>query len=206
MACRVLSERNILSHIYQEEFEGIKVIICRHIWHLIQDNQHRIENSNECYFTIVLQSVDEDLATIPSAVADVLNNCWRDSAANVFILTKATINSEAHLHTFFPYDEHNCGTVNPTITNVYRNGDFVPALDVFKNKFGNMHGCRFTIATTEYVPMVIVRSDGNGGQYLDGADGLTVNMVANTLNFTLNVVKLPGIGFGNSWGELVRTL
>lgn len=126
---------------------------------------------------------------IESAVERILVNCWSLSIANAYVI--AIVDGAAKLYTFFPYNENNCGSANAIVVNEYRNNTFVPALNVFVDKFENMHKCNLSVVTNNFRPLIFVAIDDTGKRYLDGIEGNIMNYLARVMNFTVDIKAVP---------------
>lgn len=134
------------------------------------------------FYTILLIEMRHQQHEI---VTKILSDFWTLYIANVHILTKTTIEKTAILYTYYPYTEHHCEEVRPTLQNYFTNGSFALTDDnMFPEKFRNFHKCPLTLSTYNLVPYMMLTPQPNGSYHTDGIDGVTFRVISQQLNFT----------------------
>lgn len=134
------------------------------------------------YYIIVLQFYkdENDLKKSFQVLFDML-------IVNAQILVLNNENQEEVLiYTYFPFEENNCEKINPIIWNIFKNGNLTEKKIVFPNKVENMNGCKIKIAVFEKPPFIFCKKINNKTK-ISGIEGMLLNSISKTINFTLDV-------------------
>lgn len=117
--------------------------------------------------------------------------------ADVIVLNPDKRDEEALLYTFFPFEENNCGIINPILWNTFRNKTFIHKKNFFPKKLKNLNKCPIKIATIDTPPfMTVIKTNNNYS--VDGIDGQLLSLLSQRMNFT-SVILVPD---DNLWGSV----
>lgn len=152
------------------------------------------------YYLLILTEMRSNAT---EEIQRIFHDCWHMHLVNVYVL--APHDNHITLYTYFPFSEHQCMAVEPIVVNHYRNGTFIAKLNVFANKFENMHKCNLFVALSDYMPFTALHeADSHGHVALAGIEGKLLNEVARALNFSIVPVHIPPtIGYGRFILEMV---
>lgn len=118
---------------------------------------------------------------------------WKWSIANAYVIANADNNEDlvAKLYTFFPYNAGGCNKVNSVVVNEYHKDKFVHELNVFVDKFSNMHKCPVLVTIPKLHPLIKLATDENGEHSLEGFEGNTLDYISSAMNIQLEAVIVP---------------
>lgn len=154
------------------------------------------------YYLIIITEVHP--TNQQNIILNVLRDCWSLYIANVYILTIPNRSPEVTMYTFFPFTENHCDHVDPVIVNNGNGTDFNSSLEIFVDKFENMHKCNIIATVSDYRPYTIITPSSNGTYTLDGIEGLLIHELKRTMNFTLILKNIsPNTGYGATMLEMV---
>ncbi|XP_070495742.1 ionotropic receptor 21a-like [Chironomus tepperi] len=103
------------------------------------------------------------------------------------------------LSTFFPFnDPSNCYNTQPQVINKFRNQKFMTDL-VLESKFDNLNKCPIRLTTFPSNVGVMKRNLSDGTYELYGFEMEMINVIADKLNFTLDIQFLDG---PDPWGAV----
>lgn len=139
---------------------------------------------------------------------EILNLFHEKLILNVNIITKALEHpSISIVYSYHPYLPNSCGRPKLIIHNKYKNGAFLQqSKGVFSPKLSNLHECPLKVATFNISRFLkVVPTDdsfdesigGQAGYKLVGFEGKLINILAEILNFTIDIV-IPE----EKWGEI----
>lgn len=119
-----------------------------------------------------------------SRLADVFIYFAAFSIYNVNVLT--LIEDNVVMVSVMPFQESECRTTSPAITNVYQNTLHKwEKEEMFPQQFKNFHKCPLRISTLEYPPAVMKKII-NGTPQLYGSDVEVIRGLSSAMNFTVN--------------------
>lgn len=132
-------------------------------------------------------------------ISRILQDCWARHITNVVVLVSIHPYAQTAIYTYFPYTRFHCEAVAPVILNYFSGAHFQTNLsvDFFPNKIRNMHACPLRLALYELVPHMFLHvsrfANGTVKKVLgiDGIDGITIQVLAERLNFTMNILLPP---------------
>lgn len=127
-------------------------------------------------------------------VHEIFSTFWSRNITNVmaFINNNGTL-----LLSFDPFaDPQQCGSTRPKVVNRFKNGKFVNKI-VMRKFFSNMNRCPVTVTTFKEGMSVFKETFPNGSYALRGHEIRMIHMIADMLNFTLNLRFRDGV---QQWG------
>jgi len=128
-------------------------------------------------------------------VQEIFTHFWTKNIYNVFVLLN--IHKESLLLTFEPFENiENCGNTSAKVVNSFKNGKFTKKIGPWK-KFQNMNRCPITVTTYANNVAVFKRTLPDGSSFLHGYEYEMIQHIAETLNFTLDLVYREG---KQEWG------
>lgn len=155
----------------------------------------RIQSNNfnfRGYFLFVL------INGIFPKVEKIFSKMWYKFILNVNVIYDR--NGTVTLGTFRPHDFKTCSGTYLIRIATFNNGSF--GLDakekIFPDKLKNMHKCKVKLVTFHRCPAVCITEENNTLQAV-GFDIGIINLIAETLNFTLNTEILRG---DEQWGTI----
>lgn len=90
------------------------------------------------------------------------------------------------IYTYFPFSTTHCRSVsNLIIQDVWLEGNFNSATDLFPDKLKNLHGCTLALCTDDYPPYVMLQKNPEGTYHLTGNIANLIKIYAKYLNSTL---------------------
>lgn len=134
------------------------------------------------YYLIVLTQL---LSKRLEIISRILHDCWSLYIVNVHILSKLEQTSDIALYTYFPFDHMGCEQVNPVVINSYINESFYKPIDLFPNKFNNMHNCKIIVAALDFPPYTIVTKNMDDNYVFGGIEGNILQIIGQQMNFSL---------------------
>lgn len=139
------------------------------------------------------------------AMERIFFDLWNRRIANAYVIAtaKKDENQVAKLYTFFPYNERSCSKADPVLVNEYRKDGFASELEVFVDKFKNMHRCWLTIVTSKTNPYIYLRTGVDGEKYMGGIEGDIVLYLARAMNFKTRIQRIPNANFYTDIREMV---
>lgn len=132
----------------------------------------------------------KSLPNLHEIVSQIFGDCWSLYMANTYTLGLFD-DSTAHLYTYFPFNELNCYRSDAILQNVYRDNRFEKNLDIFVDKFKNMHKCNIYFPATTYLPFIQCVVNENDTVELKGIEGNIAQAITDKLNFTPNIMCYP---------------
>lgn len=159
------------------------------------------------YFAYYLVIVTHHMSTQKDFL-EILNLFHEKLILNVNIITKALEHpSISIVYSYHPYLPDSCGRPKLIIHNKYKNGAFLQqSKGLFSPKLRNLHQCPLKVATFNISRFLkVVPTDdsfdesigGQSGYKLVGFEGKLINILAEILNFTIDIV-MPE----EKWGEI----
>lgn len=129
-------------------------------------------------------------------MASIFEFFWAEYIINVNIIWSAPQNDEeAIMYTYFPYTNFFCGKAVPIQLNQFWFGRWLHLIpSFFPDKVNNMYGCPLTVATVSTGPFMILKEGENGKVLTSGIDGVLLRVLAQSMNFTINLVQLESQG------------
>lgn len=141
---------------------------------------------NKKYFLIVFTG-RQNRNKMEYDIGHIFHDFWMASITNVYVVASAQNGEDviAKLYTFFPYNEKRCGDVRPVIVNEYREDGMVSELNVFVNKYRNMHRCPIKLLLPREAPWLwlFVDTDQNGMKRLYGPEASILTYLVKAMNF-----------------------
>lgn len=137
----------------------------------------------------------------------ILSDCWSIYLVNVYILVSSDVHqSTATLYTYYPFMAGHCEHVHPVAVNYYANNSFSLALQVFDDKFRNMHKCKIIVLMSHYPPFTVVRNLSSGrGVAMGGIEGKLLREMSHSMNFSLQLLYVPPtLGYGELILDMVN--
>lgn len=145
-------------------------------------------NSKGFYLLVVPESVGKFMDKI-------FEKLWKLLMFNVDVLV---YNEEGNisLFTFFPFSEGTCNNLKPTKINEFDNETLQwENQNFFPNKMRNLEKCSLRVGTYDSAPGLMIRVVNNVTQVY-GFEGEMFNLIAERLNFTMNI-KVVTYGGGS---------
>lgn len=154
------------------------------------------------YYLLVLTEVPPDH---PNVINRIFRDCWAVHLINVYVLAPIEYPTVGiTMFTFFPFTETHCNQVYPVVVNHYHNGAFTAKLNVFADKFKNMHKCNLFVAMSHYLPFTTLRTDDGNRSALAGIEGMLLDVIAHSMNFSYTVLYIPSkLGSGETLLNMV---
>lgn len=166
----------------------------KRIWEIAENNPM----NNRGYYTIIVTNVDGNTRNDSyDIVQRIFHDFWGNGISDVYVL------ANNDLYTFYPYDETTCNTAVPSIVNVLRNGNFTSKLNMFVDKFQNMHQCDMVVMANVFAPFTTYTMNVDGTRTLSGIEGDMMIQLAKMLNFTVVLRKVSRFIFRNAMHEMV---
>jgi len=115
---------------------------------------------------------------------------------NVFLEDRTT--GEVKVYNYYPYRSLRCQSSQPVHYATFQGGLGTPPLMLVDNrtlffdyKLDNMHGCPLVTVTLEHQPFVMFENDPSspGGRRIHGIEGMLYRLLAERMNFTIQLVE-----------------
>ncbi|XP_053681685.1 uncharacterized protein LOC128732461 [Sabethes cyaneus] len=140
---------------------------------------------NGYYWIVLLDHI------LPMELHSMVQLLWDQKILNVAIFTEP-VSGRVEMFTYRAYSASVCDSVEMTMINF-------TGQSLFEDLATNFWGCPLKIGTFDNQPFTEIFQDSNGRQYLRGFEGMLVNLLAEKLNFTVEVVSPPD---NAQWGFL----
>lgn len=134
----------------------------------------------------------------------ILEDCWLKYIVNANVMIKSPKMEKVFMLTYFPWNRYYCEKIHPVHLENYDSSVWNNGLDFFPDKTANFHKCPIKVATFETKPFMSVKRLKDGKILLGGLEGNMLNLLADILNFSLDVVLVPeqwGVVFSNGTGN-----
>lgn len=105
--------------------------------------------------------------------------------ANILVLNNEN-KKEVLIYTYFPFEENNCGKINPSIWNVFKNEKLTDKKIIFPNKIENMNRCKVNVSVFDRPPFIFIKKINNK-LTVSGIEGSLLNSLSKTINFTFDI-------------------
>lgn len=135
------------------------------------------------YLIVLTESMPDQFEVI----SKILHDCWSLYIVNVNVLCISKDDSDVAMYTYFPFDKMGCEQVNPVVVNGFVNNVFIRPVDLYPNKFRNMHNCKVIVAAMDFPPYTIVTKDDDDNYVLSGIEGNILQLIAQRMNFSLEI-------------------
>jgi hypothetical protein len=144
------------------------------------------------YYMIVLTRYDDQQYM---TMMQIFQHLWAEYVINVNIIWLAPGNdNEAIVYTYFPYTRFFCGKAFPIQLNQFRFGQWLHThSSFFPDKVSNMYNCPLNVATVFTAPFMILKHV-DGEVEIDGIDGTLLRVLAQRMNFSINVLRVESQG------------
>ncbi|CAO1346132.1 unnamed protein product [Diamesa hyperborea] len=155
------------------------------------------ENFNyQGFYLIVITEYTSDQYYMMQQIFDLL---WAEYIINVNIIWATPMNqNEAIMFTYYPYTDFYCGKTYPIQLNQYRVNRWLHLHSVhFPNKIQNLYGCKLKVSTFITKPFMMTKRDENGDTITDGIDGILLRVLAQRMNFTVDLLLDDDL-----WGQI----
>lgn len=122
----------------------------------------------------------------------IFDGLWRIKIANVYVIATTDNKDDviAKIYTFSPYNERCSNEVEVVVDNEYRKDRFASELNVFVDKFRDMHQCPLTVVTmSDSIVFTVTLADGR--MSLGGLEGNIISYLAQAMNFKINLKIIP---------------
>lgn len=152
-------------------------------------------SKNEEYFLIVF--VGERIWNVMENEADrIFNDFWKSRIPNAYVIATAKVEGDVvvKLYTFFPFKEKSCGKVNSIVVNEYRNDGYVSELNIFVDKYRNMHICPMTVMIPASNQFIYIATNEKGYGQIRGAEAKILYYLAKAMKFKLQVKPVADDG------------
>lgn len=145
------------------------------------------------FYLIVITSYTSQQYEI---MANIFEYLWAEYIVNVNIIWSAPQNDEeALMYTYFPYTKFFCGKAVPIQLNQFWFGKWLHKTpSFFPDKVNNMFGCPLTVVTVSTAPFMIIKKADNGDIHTTGIDGVLLRVLAQRMNFSIDLVQLDNQG------------
>lgn len=127
----------------------------------------------------------------------MFESLWSAHIVNANVLTMPSEN-EALAYTYYPYTNFYCGKAFPVQLNQYRFGKWLRQADYFPEKMTNLYGCTLRVATFSNPPFMIIKQHEDGRVEIDGIDGILLRVLAQKLNFNVELFLTDD----HMWGDV----
>lgn len=155
------------------------------------------ENFNyQGFYLIVMTEYTSEQYYMMQQMFDLL---WAEYIINVNIIWATPMNhNEAIMFTYYPYTDFYCGKTYPIQLNQYRVNRWLHLHSVhFPNKIQNLYGCKLKVSTFITKPFMMTKRDENGDTITDGIDGILLRVLAQRMNFTVDLLLDDDL-----WGQI----
>lgn len=148
------------------------------------------------HYLIVMTTYSYDQYDIMSKI---FTDLWSNLIVNSAIFWHLPLNdNEAILYTYYPYSKFYCGVTFPIEQNHFRLGKWVHnTSDFFPNKVKNLHGCPLKVSLIPTAPFIMVTKLDDGSSYIEGIDGILLQMLSVMMNFTVKADTFESQGVIN---------
>lgn len=148
------------------------------------------------FYLIVITEYTSDQYYVMQQIFDML---WAQYIINVNIIWATPMNhNEAIMFTYYPYTDFYCGKAYPIQLNQYRSNRWLHLHSVFfPNKIQNLYGCKLKVSTFLTAPFMMTTHDENGVTVPDGIDGILLRVLAQRMNFTVELALVDDF-----WGSV----
>lgn len=148
------------------------------------------------FYLIVITEYTSDQYYMMQQIFEML---WAKYIVNVNIIWATPMNhNEAIMFTYYPYTDFYCGKAYPIQLNQYRVNRWLHLHSVhFPNKIQNLYGCKLKVSTFPTAPFMMADHDENGDLIPDGIDGILLRVLAQRMNFTVDLLLVEDL-----WGKI----
>lgn len=148
------------------------------------------------FYLIIITEYTSDQYYMMQQMFDML---WAEYIINVNIIWATPMNhNEAIMFTYYPYTDFYCGKAYPIQLNQYRVNRWLHLHSVhFPNKIQNLYGCKLKVSTFPTAPFMMTTQDENGDTITDGIDGILLRVLAQRMNFTVDLLMVEDL-----WGKI----
>ncbi|CAG9797468.1 unnamed protein product [Chironomus riparius] len=176
MDLKISIKKEVSNLIFVDSLESFKIIT------------EQLEYDNfeyQGYYLILLTKYSNDIYMWMLKMFEAL---WSKKIINVNILFMLPENTnDAYMFTYYPYSRYYCEDVVPIQLNQFKDNQWMKKVDYFPKKLRNFFGCHLHVATFNNPPFMIVKQDQNGVVTVDGVDGILLRVLAQRLNFNVNL-------------------
>ena len=146
-------------------------------------NHSVINNAN---FLIVHTLMNNEHAHIDM----ILRDFWSIFIFNVNILHHLPDEDKISLYTFFTFEKFYCNEIHLVLWKTFKNGKFQGVKEFYPKKMRNLFNCPVRIGSFNSPPFMVINTQSDGSFEFDGLDGNLLLMLADQMNFKINLTKL----------------
>ncbi|KAL7745606.1 hypothetical protein ACLKA6_009828 [Drosophila palustris] len=204
ISCRRPSPMNFYRNIMQLLYESVDIMILQLVYHNhsqpqrvaglrlhnlllvdslqafldIEIHTYRTQTDASRYYFIFLQQRD---ALIPNDMQGVFDYCWRHQIINCNVMTQSS-HGEVIMHTYFPYEEGQCGVVifrqiNKFLGKTWQHSVYFPP------KLHNLHQCPLHVLLRPVPPFLSISGR------VPGLEDRLLQELARRMNFIIRLVE-----------------
>lgn len=140
----------------------------------------------------IVVAITKHQQNIYECMTKIFEAFWSKKIVNVVVIFSPHANTfEVMLYTYYPFSAFYCERALPVLLNHYRGKDFLSPINFFPEKLGNFYGCPVSVVTFKNPPFMMFEVDENGLVNVDGIDGTVLRVLAQQLNFNVNIFDYP---------------
>lgn len=165
--------------------------------------QHSLEFQG-FYLIIMSQTIGE--VSHYKLMTRIFEFLWVKHVINVNVLLVPGENKyEALMYTYYPFTDFYCGKAFPIKLNQFRFGKWLLDTEIFPNKMSNLFGCPLRVATFMNKPFMIIHDYGNNHVEIDGIDGILLRVLAQKMNFNVELFLVNDLMWGDVYNNGTST-
>lgn len=134
----------------------------------------------------------------------IFEDLWEILIVNVNIIVE-TKKGEAQLFTYFPYTKNYCAEVHPVLWKTFKNGTFKTNKKAFyPPKSKKLFDCPVKVVSFD-CPLMTIEYKNDGNHIYTEIDGKILLMLADRINFKINLIPSKVLKWGSLFPNGTRT-